>query len=132
MSFYNWDMLPVTNERPGVMHRRIFGDTIQIQHLITEAGGTPTEMHNHPDEEEIFYIQAGEWEFNLDGDIRQLRPGDVVHVKAGVSHMLQMMCKDEPGMALEVFSKVHDPELAKDRDLFTVDAINARIEAANP
>ena len=132
MSFYNWDMLPVTNERPGVTHRRIFGDTMQIPHLITEPGGTPTKMHTHPGEEEIFYIQAGEWEFNLDGDIRQLSPGDVVHVKADVPHMLQMMSTDEPGMALEVFSSVHNPELAKDRELFTVDAINARIKEANP
>ncbi len=130
MGFYNWDILPVTHDRPGVSHRRIFGDEIQMQHLITEAGGTPSKMHNHPAKEEFFYIQAGEWDFTLEGDTRRLKPGDVVHVPAGAMHTLQMMSKDEPGMALEVFSKIHNPELAKDRDLFTVDAINARMKAA--
>ena len=70
MSFYNWDMLPVSQDRPGVSHRRIFGDQIQMQHLITEPGGTPSKMHNHPGKEEFFYIQAGEWEFTLGEEVR--------------------------------------------------------------
>ncbi len=127
MGFYNWDMLPLTHERPGVSHRRIFGDTIQMQHLLTEPGGTPSKLHNHPDEEEFFYIQAGDWEFTLEGDTRTLTPGDVVHVPAGAMHTLKLV-SDEPGMALEVFSKIHNPEMAKDRDLFTIDAIKSRME----
>ncbi|MDA1001545.1 MAG: cupin domain-containing protein [bacterium] len=127
MSFYNWDMLPVTHDRPGVTHRRIFGDNIQMQHLITEPGGTPTKMHNHPDNEEFFYIQAGEWDFTLEGETRKLAPGDVVHVKMGAMHMLKLV-SDEPGMVLEVFHPVLNTELAKDRDQFTIDAIKSRME----
>jgi quercetin dioxygenase-like cupin family protein len=127
MSFYNWDMLPLTNERPGITHRRIFGDNIQMQHLITEVGGTPSKIHNHPDKEEFFYIQAGEWDFTLEGETRRLGPGDVVHVAAGAMHTLKLVGY-EAGMALEVFSESHNPELAKDRHLFTVDAINSRTE----
>ncbi|MEE9275501.1 MAG: cupin domain-containing protein [bacterium] len=125
MSFYNWDMLPLTHDRDGVSHRRIFGDNIQIQHLLTEPGGTPSKLHNHPDHEEFFYIQAGEWDFTLEGDTRRVGPGDVVHVKAGAMHTLKLL-GDEPGMALEVFHPILNEDMAKDRDQFTVDAIKGR------
>lgn len=125
MSFYNWEMLPVTHDRPGVTHRRIFGDNIQMQHLMVEPGGEPAKMHNHPDHEEFFYIQAGEWDFTLDGETRRLAPGDVVHVKAGAMHTLKLL-SDEPGMALEVFHPVLNQDLAKDKETFTVDAIKGR------
>ena len=127
MGFYNWDMLPVTHDRPGVSHRRIFGDKIQMQHLITEPGGTPSKMHNHPGKEEFFYIQAGEWEFTLGDETRMLGPGDVVHVADGVMHTLRLV-GDEPGMALEVFYPLQNPEMAGDRDQFTIDAIKSRME----
>ena len=127
MSFYNWDKLPLTHDRPGVSHRRIFGDNIQIQHLLTEPGGTPSKLHNHPDHEEFFYIQAGEWDFTLEGETRCVGPGDVVHVKAGAMHTLKLLGV-EPGMALEVFYPILNEDMAKDRDLFTVDAIKSRTE----
>ena len=127
MSFYNWDMLPLSHDRPGVAHRRIFGDNIQMQHLITEPGGTPSKLHNHPDHEEFFYIQAGEWEFTLEDEVRRLGPGDVVHVKAGAMHTLRLL-SEEPGMALEVFYPMWNPELAGDMKNFTIDAIKNRME----
>ena len=53
MSFYNWDMLPISPDRPGIVHRRIFGDEIQIQHLISEPGGTaPATMIDIDDDPE--------------------------------------------------------------------------------
>ncbi|MBI2131647.1 MAG: cupin domain-containing protein [Candidatus Tectomicrobia bacterium] len=100
-----------------------------MQHLIMEPGGTPTKPHNHPDHEEFFYIQAGEWEFTLEGDTRILRPGDVVHVPKGAMHMLRMTTH-EPGMLLEVFCPVYNTDLAKDRHLFTTDAIRQRTAEA--
>ena len=45
-----------------------------MQHLITEPGGTPSKLHNHPDHEEFFYIQAGEWEFTLEDEVRRVGP----------------------------------------------------------
>ena len=129
MPFYNWDLLPLSQDRPGAAHRRIFGDGMQMQHLIMEPGGTPTKPHNHPDHEEFFYIQAGEWEFTLEGDTRILRPGDVVHVPKGAMHMLKMTTH-EPGMLLEVFCPVYNADLAKDRHLFTTDAIRQRTAEA--
>jgi quercetin dioxygenase-like cupin family protein len=129
VSFYNWDMLPVTHDRPDVAHRRIFGDNIQIQHLITEPGGEPAPLHDHPDHEQFFYIQAGEWDFTLEEETRRIGPGDVVHVKAGQQHTLRLL-SDEPGMALEVFHPLFNPEMAKDRDLFTIDALMGRMEIA--
>jgi uncharacterized cupin superfamily protein len=125
MSFYNWDMLPLSHDRPGVAHRRIFGDNIQMQHLIVEPGGEPAKMHNHPNTEEFFYIQAGEWDFTLDGETRRVGPGDVIHVKAGAMHTLKLL-SDERGMALEVFYPIWNADLAKYKDAYTIDAIKSR------
>jgi mannose-6-phosphate isomerase-like protein (cupin superfamily) len=113
MSFYNWDALPLTHDRPGVTHRRIFGDNIQMQHLIVQPGGEPAKLHNHPGTEEFFYIQAGAWAFTLGDEVRNVGPGDVVHVKAGTMHTLRLL-SDEPGMVLEVFHPIWDTDLAKD------------------
>lgn len=127
MSFYNWDLLSLSHDRPGVAHRRIFGDNIQMQHLLVEPGGEPAKLHNHPGCEEFFYIQAGEWEFTLEDDVRHVGPGDVVHVKSGAMHTLRLL-SDEPGMALEVFHPIWNPELTVDREQHTIDAIKARQE----
>jgi uncharacterized cupin superfamily protein len=78
MSFYNWDMLPLSHDRPGVAHRRIFGDHIQMQHLLVEPGGEPAALHNHPNHEEFSYIQAGEWEFTLEDDVRRIGPANLL------------------------------------------------------
>ncbi len=127
MSFYNWDMLPISPDRPGIVHRRIFGDEIQIQHLISEPGGTTPELHNHPDHEEILYVQAGEWECTLGNEIRKIAPGDVVHVKKGQMHTLELK-SNEPGMVLEIFHPILNTELAKDKENFTIEAIRDRME----
>ena len=114
MSFYNWDELPLTPARPGATHRRIFGDNIQMQHLIIEPGGQSGKLHNHPDHEEFFYVQEGEWEFTLEDETRPVGPGDVIHVKKGQMHHMRLLSDEEGGMVLEVFCPIHNPELAKD------------------
>ena len=129
MGFYNWDMLPVTQEGPGLNYRRLFGDHIQLQHLIAEPGGTPPELHQHEGVEEFFYIQAGEWEFVLGKETRKVGPGDVIHVPPGETHTIRLTGY-EPGMVLEISHPILHPEMAKDRELFTIDAIRDRMEFA--
>ena len=93
MSFYNWDMLPISPDRPGIVHRRIFGDEIQIQHLISEPGGTPPELHNHPDHEEILYVQAGEWECTLGNEIRKIAPWALGFVSKVLKNNIDFVAK---------------------------------------
>jgi quercetin dioxygenase-like cupin family protein len=130
MRFYNWDLLPLSHDRPGVAHRRIFGDQIQMQHLLVEPGGEPAKLHNHPNHEEFFYIQAGEWEFTLEDDVRRIGPGDVVHVKAGAMHTLRLL-SNEAGMVLEVFHPIWNADLATEKEQFTIDAITSRSNMAD-
>ena len=42
--------------------------------------------HQHLNESETVYVVEGEFESVVDGERRKLRPGDTVHIPAGVVH----------------------------------------------
>ena len=48
--------------------------------------GTVTPLHDHPDEEETFYVLEGELLFHLDGNDRSVGAGGFVSVPRGIPH----------------------------------------------
>lgn len=50
--------------------------------------GASTQEHYHPNAEEIYYITHGMGRLRLDGELRDLKPGDAIAIPPGVKHKL--------------------------------------------
>jgi quercetin dioxygenase-like cupin family protein len=79
---------------PGLLMRPVVGDGMLVN-FVTYEPGTVVPLHAH-DEEQITFVLEGEFEFELDGETRTLRPGMVAHIPAHVPHAartLETTCK---------------------------------------
>ncbi|MCP5517022.1 MAG: cupin domain-containing protein [Verrucomicrobiales bacterium] len=52
------------------------------------APGASTQEHYHPRTEEIYYITAGQGRIRIDGEEREVRPGDAIAIPPGCRHKL--------------------------------------------
>lgn len=68
----------------GYRARFVHSENITTAYWEVEAGASlPVHSHKH---EQISNVTEGEFEFNLDGDIRILKPGDVVVIPSEIPH----------------------------------------------
>jgi quercetin dioxygenase-like cupin family protein len=69
---------------PGLTFRPVLGDGVLTNFVHFEPGAqAPRHVH---EEEQIVIILDGEMTFDLDGDVRTMRKGDVAVVPAWVPH----------------------------------------------
>lgn len=63
-------------------------------HVVSVSRGLP---HVHPGYDEVYYILSGTGTITLGEQTKQIRPGSVIVIPAGVPHALEA----DPGLALE-------------------------------
>lgn len=114
MPFFMWDKVPAEANRPGVTHRRLFGENVQVQKLIVEPGGEPVETHSHPGIEQFFVIIEGEWEFTLENETRKVASGDVIHVLPDQMHTIRLL-SGKSAWLLEIYQPILSKEIAEER-----------------
>ena len=69
---------------PGLTFRPVLGDGVLTNFVHFDQGATaPKHVH---EEEQIVIILDGEMSFDLDGDVRTMRKGDVAVIPAWVPH----------------------------------------------
>jgi oxalate decarboxylase/phosphoglucose isomerase-like protein (cupin superfamily) len=54
--------------------------------IVNLEPGKGHDLHTHPDSDEILYFIGGEGEQTVDGDTREVGPGEMVYIPAGVEH----------------------------------------------
>lgn len=69
---------------PGLEFRPVLG-VRTMTNFVTFAPHTEAPVHVH-EEEQIVIVLDGEFEFDLDGEVRTMRPGDVAVVPPWVPH----------------------------------------------
>lgn len=69
---------------PGLGFRPVLGERTMVNFVSFEPH-TEAPMHVH-DEEQIVLVLEGEFEFNIDGDVRVMRTGDVAVIPSWVPH----------------------------------------------
>ena len=69
---------------PGLGFRPVLGERTMVN-FVSFAPNTEAPMHVH-EEEQIVIILEGEFEFELDGDVRTMRAGDVAVIPSWVPH----------------------------------------------
>jgi quercetin dioxygenase-like cupin family protein len=78
------DSIKPTEFVPGLGFRPVLGQRGMVN-FVNFAPGTEAPRHVH-EEEQIVVVLDGEFTFDLDGDVRVMRPGDVAVVPAWVPH----------------------------------------------
>ena len=68
----------------GLGFRPVLGERTMVN-FVSFAPNTEAPMHVH-EEEQIVLVLEGEFEFELDGDVRTMRAGDVAVIPAWVPH----------------------------------------------
>jgi mannose-6-phosphate isomerase-like protein (cupin superfamily) len=85
--------LPVVNLDNGGVQRPVMsgtlptGEFIEVHETVLPAGKMPHPPHRHPNSEWLF-IQSGTLEYNDNGTIVPVGPGDIVFSASNVSHGL--------------------------------------------
>jgi unsaturated pyranuronate lyase len=82
--YVNVDTLEPVEFLPGLGFRPVFGQRA-MTNFVTFQPGTTAPRHVH-EEEQIVIVLDGELTFDLDGDVRTMRRGDVAVVPSWVPH----------------------------------------------
>ncbi len=69
---------------PGLEFRPVLGDRT-LTNFVRFAPHTEAPMHSH-EEEQIVLVLEGEFEFEIDGNVRLMRAGDVAVIPSWVRH----------------------------------------------
>jgi quercetin dioxygenase-like cupin family protein len=78
------DSLTAVEFLPGLGFRPVQGERV-LTNFVSFAPGAVAPRHAH-EEEQIVIVLEGELEFDLDGEVRTLRKGDVAVIPAWVPH----------------------------------------------
>jgi hypothetical protein len=73
--------------KPGMRRRVITGDGLSVCFWRIDETAAPTPYGGHPDNEQFGLIIAGELDFRIDSDRREvLRPGDIYYAPKNLPH----------------------------------------------
>jgi quercetin dioxygenase-like cupin family protein len=82
--YVNVDSITPVEFLPGLGFRPVLGQRA-MTNFVSFAPGAAAPRHVH-EEEQIVIVLDGEFQFDLDGDVRTMRKGDVAVVPAWVPH----------------------------------------------
>jgi unsaturated pyranuronate lyase len=82
--YVNLDGVDPVEFLPGLGFRPVLGQRALVN-FVSFQPGTEAPRHVH-EEEQIVIVLDGEFTFDLDGDVRTMRPGDVAVVPSWVPH----------------------------------------------
>lgn len=85
---------------PGLQFRPVIGEQMLVN-FVHYKPHTEAPPHAH-EEEQVTFVVEGEFDFDLDGDVRTMRPGMAVHIPPGVPHGART--RDAGCYEIDVFS----------------------------
>jgi quercetin dioxygenase-like cupin family protein len=85
---------------PGLEFRPVLGERLLVNFVRYEPG-TVVPVHAH-EEEQITFVLEGEFEFEVGGDVRLVRPGTVVRIPPHVPHGARTL--DQPCFQVDAFA----------------------------
>jgi quercetin dioxygenase-like cupin family protein len=81
-----WAQQPATKRIDLQRHDLSIPGRETIQAIVEIAPGQASPRHTHPGEE-IIYVLEGTLEYEIDGKVTRVKPGDVLFVPAGTPHL---------------------------------------------
>jgi quercetin dioxygenase-like cupin family protein len=98
--YVNVDELTAVEFVPGLGFRPVLGHNAMVN-FVSFAPGTEAPYHVH-EEEQIVVMLEGELTFDIDGDVRVLRKGDVAVIPSWVPH--GAVATNGPCLEIDVFA----------------------------
>lgn len=89
---------------PGIVGRTFWGQKMLVT-VVELAPHTELPRHSHP-HEQLGYVIEGHIQFDIDGQVHILNPGEVFIIPGGVEHGAQTF--DQPVKIFDVFSPVRE------------------------
>jgi quercetin dioxygenase-like cupin family protein len=89
---------------PGVVARTFWGENM-LAAVVDLEPNTELPMHSHP-HEQVGIVICGQIQFNIAGEIKTLKPGDVYVIPGGVEHGAKTF--DDSVQVMDVFSPVRE------------------------
>lgn len=111
------DAIPSVEFVPGLEFRPVLGERTMVN-FVTFEPNTEAPMHVH-EEEQIVIVLDGEFEFEIDGDVRTMRKGDVAVIPSWVPHGART--KDTRCVEADVFNPPRRSLLAHAAEAATAD-----------
>jgi quercetin dioxygenase-like cupin family protein len=68
--------------------KRVINTESNSMTIIAQMPGEGNRRHYHPDWNEWWYIVKGEWEWEIDGQIKRIKAGDIVMVEKKRVHKI--------------------------------------------
>lgn len=81
--------------------KRIVDTESNSMTVISQVPGEGNRRHHHPDWNEWWYIVAGEWDWEIEGEIRKVKKGDIVFMEKNRVHKITAS-GNEPAIRMAV------------------------------
>jgi len=104
MYFHNPETRPFKQTAPGIQARTFWGEKLMLALVDLEANAVLT-AHSHP-HEQCSYILEGEVEFEVGGQSRLVKAGDIVTIPGDVEHVVKVGPK--PAKVLDIFTPLRE------------------------
>jgi quercetin dioxygenase-like cupin family protein len=104
MPFYHPNERTVKDLVPGMHIRTFWGEQLLLS-LVELDANTVLPRHSHQHEQSTFVIE-GELEFELGGETRTIRSGELVIIPGGVEHFVKV--GPMPTRVLDTFSPLRE------------------------
>ncbi len=104
MTFHDPAKRSYKNVLPGMKTRTFWGE----QHLLSLVdldANTVLPRHNHPHEQSTFVLE-GELDFEVAGETRRVRAGEIIIIPGGVEHFVKV--GPQPAKVMDFFTPARE------------------------
>ena len=104
----DWSRIKKENPAPGIQRQMVVGEKVMMVRFTFEPF-LVTPEHTHPHEQMTLVIQ-GKVKFFIEGEVKIVSPGDVLHFPPHNRHGATML--DEEVVLIDIFSPIREDFLA--------------------
>ena len=100
----NWDHVEKEQTADGIQRQMVVGQNVMICRF-TFAPFVVTPEHTHP-HEQMTIVAKGKVKFTIEGEVKIVSPGDVLHFPPNSRHGATML--DEEVVLIDIFSPIRE------------------------
>ena len=100
----DWTKVPMTQTAPGIKRQMVVGQNVMMVRFTFDPF-VVTDEHTHP-HEQMTLVVKGKVRFIIDGEIRIVSAGDVLHFPPNNRHGATML--DEEVVLIDIFSPIRE------------------------